>query len=106
MHQNNIEGHLSLTPCDKPYSSYQEHFFKQVDEHGVPVFHWVDTRIDKLSSMKLLDILHSSKFEDCRLDYEFVEEIKGELHRRNYPLDGDIFQTVFPGRFATGRAKI
>jgi hypothetical protein len=58
-------------------------FYVEMDETGEPVYHWIDTRVDMLSSCKLWSILHACEKPNSHLDLAFTDAITNELINRN-----------------------
>ncbi|WP_461482707.1 hypothetical protein [Porticoccus sp.] len=60
-------------------------FFVEVNEAGERIYHWIDTRVDMLSSRKLWDILRLSEMPGCEIESAFIKAITDELiSRRDY----------------------
>lgn len=57
-------------------------FYVEKDETGELVYHWVDTRVDMLSSSKLWSILHQSEASNYHMDLAFANAITNELINR------------------------
>lgn len=58
-------------------------FFVERDEIGEPVYHWIDTRVDMLSSSKLWHILGTQERPNSDLDQAFIDAITEELNNRS-----------------------
>jgi len=63
-------------------------FFVEVNPRGERVYHWIDTRVDMLSSSKLWDILRISEIPGCHMETGFIDAITDELIRRSDYYDG------------------
>ena len=62
---------------------YAENFIITANENNETVYQWIDTSIEQLSDVKLLNILRLTKIEDCQLESDFIKGIKQELNKRN-----------------------
>jgi len=61
------------------------HFFVERDKTGELVYHWIDTRVDMLSSSKLWNILGRQERPNSDLDQAFNDAITEELiNRRDF----------------------
>ena len=58
-------------------------FFVERDETGELVYHWIDTRVDMLSSSKLWTILGLQERPNSDLDQAFIDAITEELISRS-----------------------
>jgi len=63
-------------------------FFVEVTGSGERIYHWIDTRVDMLSSTKLWEILRISEIPGCDLEAAFINAITDELIRRTDYFDG------------------
>ncbi len=63
-------------------------FFIEVTGSGERIYHWIDTRVDMLSSTKLWDILRLAEIPGCDLEGAFIDAITDELIRRSDYFDG------------------
>lgn len=62
-----------------------QNFCVEINENGERIYHWIDTRVDMLSSSKLWDILRLSELPGCNMEVAFIHAITNELiHRRDY----------------------
>lgn len=61
----------------------EKNFYVEINEFGEPVYHWIDTRVDMLSSYKLWSILHLCEESGHYLDLAFTDAITNELINRN-----------------------
>lgn len=57
-------------------------FYVERDETGELVYHWVDTRVDMLSSSKLWSILRQCETSNHHMDLAFTDAITNELINR------------------------
>jgi hypothetical protein len=53
-------------------------FYVEMDESGQRVYHWIDTRVDMLSSSKLWSILRQCE-SNQHMDLAFTDAITNEL---------------------------
>lgn len=60
-----------------------KNFYVEIDASGEEIYHWVDTRVDMLSSSKLWSILSLYEESNANLDTAFTEAITNELVNRN-----------------------
>lgn len=60
-----------------------QNFYTERDETGELVYHWIDTRVDMLSSSKLWSILRLCEEADNYMDLAFTNAITNELINRN-----------------------
>lgn len=67
-------------------------FVMEVDETGQPVYHWKNSRIDQLSSAKLVDVLCLYQANDLDVDEDFIDAVESELHSRNFYLESDLME--------------
>lgn len=58
-------------------------FFVERDETGELIYHWIDTRVDMLSSSKLWNILGNPERPNSDLDQAFIDAITEELINRS-----------------------
>ena len=58
-------------------------FFVEVTGSGERIYHWIDTRVDMLSSTKLWEILRLSEIPGCHQEASFIDAITDELIRRS-----------------------
>ncbi len=61
----------------------EKNFYVEVNELGEPIYHWIDTRVDMLSSYKLWSILRLCEESGHYLDLAFTDAITNELINRN-----------------------
>lgn len=64
-------------------NSYDKSFYVETDLSGEKIYHWIDTRVDMLSSSKLWSILSLYEESNANLDTAFTEAITNELVNRN-----------------------
>ncbi|MDX2463185.1 MAG: hypothetical protein QNK31_01615 [Porticoccus sp.] len=57
-------------------------FYVEMDDSGEQVYHWIDTRVDMLSSSKLWSILRQCEASDRYMDLAFTDAITNELINR------------------------
>lgn len=57
-------------------------FYVEMDDSGERVYHWIDTRVDMLSSSKLWSILRQCEASDRYMDLAFTDAITSELASR------------------------
>ncbi len=60
-----------------------KNFYVEIDASGEEIYHWIDTRVDMLSSSKLWSILSLYEESNANLDTAFTEAITNELVNRN-----------------------
>ena len=58
-------------------------FFVERDHTGELIYHWIDTRVDMLSSSKLWGILSSLETPNSAMDQAFIDAITDELINRS-----------------------
>lgn len=75
-------------PIDALMRQQSGNFFVEVSENGERIYHWIDTRVDMLSSSKLWDILRISEIPGCAMETGFIAAITDELIRRCDYYDG------------------
>lgn len=83
--QNEKNAQQSMTNLMKHQAT---NFFVEVNDSGERIYHWIDTRVDMLSSSKLWDILRISEIPGCAMEHGFIEAITDELIRRSDYYDG------------------
>ena len=59
-----------------------KNFYVEIDASGEEIYHWIDTRVDMLSSSKLWSILILYEESNANLDTAFTEAITNELVNR------------------------
>lgn len=72
---NNINGTLMKRQA--------QNFYVETNELGEQIYHWIDTRVDMLSSSKLWSILRLSEESNEHIDNAFTDAITNELVSRN-----------------------
>lgn len=72
---NNINGTLMKQQA--------QNFYVETNELGEKTYHWIDTRVDMLSSSKLWSILRLSEESNHNMDIAFTNAITNELVHRN-----------------------
>lgn len=60
-----------------------QNFYVEKNELGEQTYHWIDTRVDMLSSSKLWSILRLSEESNHNMDIAFTNAITNELVHRN-----------------------
>lgn len=60
-----------------------QNFYVGTNELGEKTYHWIDTRVDMLSSSKLWSILRLSEESNHNMDIAFTNAITNELVHRN-----------------------
>lgn len=73
----------STSPIKALMNQQANNFFVERDETGELVYHWVDTRVDMLSSSKLWNILGNPERPNSDLDQAFIDAITEELINRS-----------------------
>jgi len=58
-------------------------FYVEIDPSGEQIYHWIDTRVDMLSSSKLWSILSLYEKPNTNMDTGFADAITNELVNRN-----------------------
>lgn len=58
-------------------------FYIETDQTGEQIYHWIDTRVDMLSSSKLWSILNLCESSTNDVDTAFADAITNELVNRN-----------------------
>lgn len=64
-------------------NSYDKSFYVETDPSGEKIYHWIDTRVDMLSSSKLWSILSLYEESNANMDTAFADAITSELVNRN-----------------------
>lgn len=72
---NNINGTLMKQQA--------QNFYVETNELGEKIYHWIDTRVDMLSSSKLWSILRLSEESSDHMGIAFTNAITNELVNRN-----------------------
>jgi len=82
---NNINETLMKQQARNIYAknSYDKSFYVETDPSGEKIYHWIDTRVDMLSSSKLWSILYLCGESNTNMDAAFAEAITNELVNRN-----------------------
>ena len=82
---NNINETLIKQQARNTYTrnSYDKSFYVETDPSGEKIYHWIDTRVDMLSSSKLWSILYLCGESNTNMDTAFAEAITNELVNRN-----------------------
>lgn len=60
-----------------------QNFYIETDQSGEQIYHWIDTRVDMLSSSKLWSILNLCENSTNDVDTAFADAITNELVNRN-----------------------
>ena len=60
-----------------------QNFYVETNELGEQIYHWIDTRVDMLSSSKLWSILSLSEKSNNHMEIAFTDAISNELINRN-----------------------
>jgi hypothetical protein len=60
-----------------------QNFYVETNELGEQTYHWIDTRVDMLSSSKLWSILRLNDESNHNMDIAFTDAITNELVHRN-----------------------
>ena len=69
-------------PIDTLMGRQANNFFIERDNTGELIYHWIDTRVDMLSSRKLWGILGSLETPNSTMDQAFIDAINDELISR------------------------
>jgi hypothetical protein len=70
------------SPIDALMRRQANNFFVERDNTGELVYHWIDTRVDMLSSRKLWGILGGLEAPNSKMDQAFIDAINDELISR------------------------
>lgn len=70
------------SPIDALMRQQANNFFVERDNTGELIYHWIDTRVDMLSSRKLWDILGGLEAPSSKMDQAFIDAINDELISR------------------------
>jgi len=73
----------NTSPIKALMNQQANNFFVGRDETGELVYHWIDTRVDMLSSSKLWNILGGQGRPNSDLDQAFIDAITEELINRS-----------------------
>ncbi len=73
----------SLAPIETLMRQQSNNFYVERDEAGQLIYHWIDTRVEMLSSSKLWNILGNLETPSSDLDQAFAEAITNELINRS-----------------------
>jgi hypothetical protein len=73
----------NTSPIKALMNQQASNFFIERDETGELVYHWIDTRVDMLSSSKLWTILGNPERPNSNLDQAFNDAITEELINRH-----------------------
>ncbi|MEH6616570.1 MAG: hypothetical protein V7699_01900 [Porticoccus sp.] len=71
------------SPIDTLMGQQANNFFVERDNTGELIYHWIDTRVDMLSSSKLWGILGSLETPSSEMDQAFTDAITDELISRS-----------------------
>lgn len=73
----------NTSPIKALMNQQASNFFIERDETGELVYHWIDTRVEMLSSSKLWTILGNPERPNSNLDQAFNDAITEELINRH-----------------------
>ncbi|MEH6468771.1 MAG: hypothetical protein V7725_04070 [Porticoccus sp.] len=71
------------SPVDTLMRQQANNFFVERDHTGELIYHWIDTRVDMLSSSKLWGILGSLETPNSDMNQAFIDAIIDELISRS-----------------------
>lgn len=89
---SDISANTSASCEDSPIETIMKqqagNFFVERNEQGELTYHWIDTRVEMLSSTKLWNILSKLETVTSELDQAFFDAITTELINRNDFVEG------------------